>query len=361
MSQTHHHSHDNDETYFIDQLCMVALSAAFGAICLSLYFWQVGMLNRLLGQQFHVFILASGIVLLLLAAVRGAVLWVQVGKTTAHEHGHDHTHEPAPTLVDGTEGTLTSTCAHDTCHDGHDHGHHHHDHGHDHHHHHHHHHDHHHHHEHHHHEHDHHHHSHGDHDASDHEHGWAPWRYVVLMIPVIFFLVGAPSKGPRAQAVTIDLTRDVSKQAKTAATWLALGPPSLEQLALVHVAHRRNTEKASEIDFKTLEGAAAKEGMRNFWTGKRVKVRGQFVPDRRSNKVFSLARFRIQCCGADAVQLNVPILAEVPIEGIHPNDWILVTGEVDFYEVDGVYRTLLRLHLREDLQKTEPDINPYIT
>ena len=48
----HHHDHE-DDTYFVDQLCMVGLSGAFGVICLCLYFWgapqgQQSMLDLLL-------------------------------------------------------------------------------------------------------------------------------------------------------------------------------------------------------------------------------------------------------------------------------------------------------------------------
>ena len=43
----HHHHDDDGDTYFIDQLCMVGLSGAFGVICLCLYFWQTRMLANM--------------------------------------------------------------------------------------------------------------------------------------------------------------------------------------------------------------------------------------------------------------------------------------------------------------------------
>lgn len=369
MSSHDHHAHSHDggeDTYFLDQLCMVGLSAAFGAICLALYFWQTVMLKRMLGEQFHPFILGSGIFLLVLAAIRGAILWVQVGKAAPHDHGHSHTHDhDHETLREHvhvkeqhvhSQDTLPlahgahehGDCDHGHC--GHDHGH---DHGHTH---------------------DHEHvqahahghshagHSHAGHSHADHDHAWAPWRYVVMMIPVILFLLGLPNKGPKAQAANVDMSKDLIRQASMTATWLAMGPPSLEQLMMAQGAsRRRSNDVAKEIDFKTLEGAAALPGLREFWTGKVVKVRGQFVPDRRgSNRVFSLARFRIQCCGADAVQLNVPMVATEPIDHVRLNDWIRVTGEVEFIQDGAVFRTILRVHTKSDVEKTEPDNNPYI-
>jgi hypothetical protein len=69
------HAHAHDENYFIDQLCTVALAAAFGLICLALYFSHQEMLYRLLGQQFHPFVLGSGIALVLICGVRSMFLW----------------------------------------------------------------------------------------------------------------------------------------------------------------------------------------------------------------------------------------------------------------------------------------------
>src|SRR5206468_3005657 len=124
------------DTYWIDQLCLIALSAAYGAVCLALFFWNREMLTRVLGAQFHFFVLLSGSTLVLVAFLRGASLWREVGMAGA---GHGHHHGPE--------------CATGDCHLGDDHQH----------------------------EHaitgqvHHHHHVHSDHSHDDHDHGWAPW------------------------------------------------------------------------------------------------------------------------------------------------------------------------------------------
>src|SRR5262249_36053058 len=90
----HDHSHEGD-SYFIDQLCMVGLSGAFGVICLCLWFWQTDMLTNLLAPQFHLYVLLSGIALVILAGTRGAVLWRQSRDphfVPGHDHSHDHHH-----------------------------------------------------------------------------------------------------------------------------------------------------------------------------------------------------------------------------------------------------------------------------
>src|SRR5207253_525104 len=112
-----------------------------------------------------------GLALLVMVLMRAAVLWISVGRKAqtvpaTHGHSHDHGHE------------------HHHHHHGHDHGH-----------------------EHHHHEHGEgceHHHEH-DHDLTHalapsadngHSHDSAPWRYVVMLIPVLLFLLGLPNKAP---------------------------------------------------------------------------------------------------------------------------------------------------------------------
>ncbi|MBI2804120.1 MAG: permease [Planctomycetes bacterium] len=168
-----HHHHGEDDTYFIDQLCMVGLSGAFGAICLCLWFWQTQMLRNLLATQFHIYVLLSGIALTVVAFARGWVLWQQTRDPSfrkphehshSHEPGHDHHDHAEPGHVHGPGCTHDhppgETHAHTHAphehHVGHAHAHH-------------------------------------DHDEGDHDHGWAPWRYVVVLVPVILFLLGLPA------------------------------------------------------------------------------------------------------------------------------------------------------------------------
>ena len=102
---THDHAHDHHDgdTYYLDQICMVGISGAFGAICLALYIANATaaadgrpMLRLLLGEQFHLFVLVSGIALCVIAAVRGVTLWRSAGRP-AHAHApHDHEHHHDP-------------------------------------------------------------------------------------------------------------------------------------------------------------------------------------------------------------------------------------------------------------------------
>jgi uncharacterized membrane protein YcgQ (UPF0703/DUF1980 family) len=424
MAHSHTHSAQED-TYYLDQLCLIGISAAFGAICLTLYFWQTDMLKLLLDVQFHPYVLVSGIVLLTLVVVRSVVLWraaAAPSSAPAHTHTHDHDH------------------AHDHDHDhGHGHAHdrhHHHDHDHDH-------------------GHDHHHHDHAPGHAHDHghDHSWAPWRYVVLLVPIMLFALGLPQERPGVEGGEVDTTRETLRDALhmialanhtllpsalpagpiAAAAALTAPPTTAEapvflddaQAALkdlqpgmpvlldVHDDGRLEEIRAGKttkqpqpgskrsivatvkavdvggklltvtrssgsiqqdstfdlaqgpvtgVDFGTLHAIAFNPALQRKWNGKTVQVVGQFAPYPQSDRAFKLARYRIQCCGADAIQLDIPIVSRESIRGVQRNDWVKVTGRVEFREVPGRAgkMTYLLVARRENIQHTSPEPDPYI-
>jgi len=286
----HEHSHE-DDSYYLDQLCMLTLSGAFGGICLALYFWKTDMLTRLLGPQFHLFVLISGFALVGLAILRALSLWVQVGKAPElHDHHHDageHCHDHGAECQEH----------HDHAHE---HGHHHHDHGHE-----------------------------------DHDHGWAPWRYVVLLVPVIFFLLGLPNKGPKAaQSEAVFITNDVMTEAMGLASPAS---PGWSQLVYIgYLSHEQVNGTAEDWDFKNLAPAVARDALspdaddRVKWKDKNIRVIGMYSPSPQSDREFRLVRFKLTCCVADAIQLNLPIVSRESIRKIDPNSWVRITGRVEF-------------------------------
>ena len=378
-AHAHDHHHHEGDSYFIDQLCMVGLSAAFGAICLCLWFWQTSMLRLMLGEQFHLYVMLSGFVLVGLALVRGAILWrqsrdprfVHSHSHDHHDHVHDHSqvaHDKAMHLavVPGSTHQHNAGCSHEhapgeTCaHEQHAHG------GHAHHHH--------------------------DHEEADHDHGWAPWRYVVILVPIILFLLGLPSKLPPIQAATrIDgLSADVEQYPRahgfveqpgssgsvnllaelTPETHMkllllrsiAFGGDAMTQL--VHAGAALSPVEAGKgeyVDYKLLESLAGQPERRRSWKGKVVEVRGQFAPYPGTDQIFMLARYKISCCANDRIQLNVPMVSRESIRGIATSDWIKVTGRIDFREGrNGSYYTVVLISKASNVVKCEPDTNPYI-
>jgi uncharacterized membrane protein YraQ (UPF0718 family) len=210
MAHVHSHAEDRN-TYYLDQLFMIGISGALAGVTITLYY--SGLLGRMLHPKFHIWVLAGGLSLLALVVLRAVAVWRSVdqemGHGHSHDHGHPHSHDHDHDHGDG------GCCGHDHDH-GHDHGHDHdHDHDHDHH--------------------THHHHEGGGtavrpaaaevqpgptslalavepasapaaHVHAGHEHGWAPWRYVVLMLPVVlyFLILSNPSfdREPVATMVT---------------------------------------------------------------------------------------------------------------------------------------------------------------
>jgi len=311
------HFHEDSDTYYLDQLCLIALSGAFGGVCLALYFWQASMLNLMLGRQFHGFVLGSGILLLAMAGIRAVILWMAAGRAkTALPLVHDHAHEHA------RDHHHHENCGHEHGHD-HEHGH-----------------------------------AHGQHH-DDHDHDWAPWRYVVLLLPIMLFLLGLPNKGPAVQGSSIPV--DLTHESIGYATLVAAGNP-MQQLVVAAFLSNDSSAQAETLGFKTLESAARDEESRGEWDGKWITVKGQFAPNRQNDHQFSLVRFQIRCCGADAVRLNVPMVCKESLQGIKAEEWVNVTGRIRFQKNGGgdSYITVLLVPNRQAIAPTGPDPGFYL-
>jgi uncharacterized membrane protein YcgQ (UPF0703/DUF1980 family) len=131
-------------------------------------------------------------------------------------------------------------------------------------------------------------------------------------------------------------------------------------MAVVHLIEA--SERPSPMSFKDLEALASDPEKRKEWQGKVVNVRGQYAPSMSGPRRFSLVRFRMQCCAADAVQYEVPVGAKEPITGFNRNDWIEVVGRVDFRQRgrDDSYFTILLVSDSRGVKATDPDLNPYL-
>lgn len=313
------HTHEHDESYFLDQIFSIALCGALGGIAVIL-FVRKKMLTIILDQRFHPFVLAGGITLLVLVVIRAVALWQQAGVAGGHHHHHDgHEHD-------------------------HDHNHHHH------------------------HDHDHahcghdHHHEHGeksvgltvipspdaDHEHG-HDHGWAPWRYTILMLPVVLFLLNLPNDGFSARFKPVEVEDGL---AETAASTVGLlvspgGPgPLLAATALYPGRNNRYGEGVvTKIDianlrFSELERAAMSPSLRSEYTGKAVTIVGKF-DSRGDSSQFGLVRFKMNCCAADALPLNAVIMINPSWTEERLNvaalqqKWVKVTGRVFFLKKRG--------------------------
>jgi hypothetical protein len=255
------------------------------------------MLVLMLADQFHPWILGSGIALTVMALVRAALLRRSRSGAGHERCGHDHDHErhhapPCPA-----------------------HGH------------------------------------------QDHE--WAPWRYVVILLPIILVLLGFPNKGPEVRAAPVNV--DMTLESAGYAALIGNVDPWQRLIAAATLVIEPSFEPAIVVDFKTLEMAPHSKEERDFWKGKRVRVWCQFAPSPTSERVFNLLRYRMRCCPGDAIPIFLPAACKENLSGIEAGQWIDVTGRVSFRHVGGGrYLIALQVAHRQAIVFTAPDPNPYI-
>jgi hypothetical protein len=313
MAHHHDHSHDDRNAYYLNQLFTIAVCGALGGVAVML--WWTDKIGLMLHPKFFPWVLMGGIALLTLVLIRAIAVWRSVDEAVAMpNHTHDHEH-----------------CDHDHSHCDHDHDHgiqsaaqttgfstaaaplplatpthHHHDHDHEH--------------------------------GHDHDHGWAPWRYVVLLLPVVLYFLNLPNQGFSADAGGGDLSG------------LAINAPSAV----------RSTGQVS-VSFVELQQASLTSENRDFYEGKNITLTGQYYGN--SPKAFTLRRFKIACCGADAVKLDAVIMVDPSASNdvqVDPdryrNQWVEVHGRVHFLQKPGTNEYITALMLYPTKEKSINDL-----
>ena len=129
------------------------------------------------------------------------------------------------------------------------------------------------------------------------------------------------------------LTSPLGQGPFLAASALTLGTDAAN--ALSGVAMDKNI---SSITFQQLEVDALYPENRSNRAGKTVRLVGQYVP--KDSHMFTLRRFKISCCAADAVPLNAVIMLDANAKetldsGRLQFKWVQVTGRVEFLERPG--------------------------
>jgi hypothetical protein len=306
MAHTHDHAHDN--SYYVDQLFMIGVCGALGAV--TVLMWWTGRLF-FIADRFHLFTLIGGAVLLLMVFVRAVALWFEVDEAARpaanggccnhdhdhhHSHHHDHDHGDCCDHDHGIQASASTGIANLPLAPVHSHGH---GHGHG----------------------DGHGHSHG--GGGDHDHSSSPWRYAVLILPVVLYLLNIPNKVFEGDQ-RIDHIKDINRD---------------------DIKTVGSTGDAFNVGFTELEDAAKTPDQREFYLGKTVKLTGKFFST--DPKFFTLQRYKLICCAADARPINVTMLVDSknPKEQLDYNTlnrkWVQATGRVQFlYLPDkGEYRT----------------------
>jgi hypothetical protein len=346
----HDHNHDHG-THYIDQLCSVAVSGTLAMVAIVLF--MQGSLT-ILREEFRVVVLAGGILLLVIAVIRGVTLWQEVGKAKpAHKHDHHHHHEHG------------HACGHDHHHhDHHDHGH-----------------------------------VHGpgcDHDhepkpalvgislpvvtasppaatppveppkeddhGHDHNHGWAPIRYAVLLLPIMLFFLGIPRSDTNPLSFN-NLYNDskVSRSQDLPSlldVWVYGKEPKVPDLDLDFGEMSKGKRgKVTHVEFKELAQAAADEASRGFFEGRTVSLKGQFRP-LQNKRTFMLVRMKMTCCAADAIPLEAIITCPQEIRDVKSLEWVEVTGVVSFKQPSGGGNFFAILQMDSQKQDLKQNVPP---
>lgn len=327
------HAHDHhDSGHYVEELCSIAICGAIGGVAIML--WARNVLMLMLDVKFHLWVLLGGIALLVMVAVRAVTVWLTVGRESAHAHDphhHDHDHEHGdcchehehahaasaqphqhePVMVHSHEHahgitTQATTAGHHPHHHDHSHGHaHDHDHG------------------------------------PGHEHGWSPWRFAVLLLPVVLYFLGLPNRGfSELRGGNIDL-------------------------AALEGNSQPVADKGTDynVTFLELERASFNPDGRYEYEGKTVRIKGLFRPLSGSARKFTLIRYKMNCCAADAIPLNMVIESPVEIDTrALQGQWVEVIGKATFSKKRDreEYVPVLIMKTKDDMQQVEPDLNPYL-
>ncbi|WP_020469256.1 TIGR03943 family putative permease subunit [Zavarzinella formosa] len=324
MAHSHAHSHDEgDGTFFQDQLFTILLSAGIGVVAILMY--RSNMLERILVQGFWKPVLAGGITIVVLAFIRAIALWQLAGKASpapveqAADHGHAHSHAHSHGKED---------CGHDHAHQGpceHDH-------------------------------------SHGAKETShaphgddeeegheDHDHGWSPWKYIVLAIPIVLFALNLPKNGFSESRLDKEIKGGALQQnPKRLALAAFAGSPVMTK------ALRKTEPTLRNLRFKELIGASAVLRLQEDYEGDIGTLRGQFYRLPGSDREFTLFRVNMTCCAADSVILETRIVAPEPVD-FKPGAWVSVSGVISFQrdEAKKKWVPVLTLKSNDDVQPTE--------
>jgi hypothetical protein len=350
MTHSHAHEHYHDPSaYYTQQLCTIGICGGLGGVAIMLY--ARDLLKYVLVAQFHVMVLWSGIALVTLVAIRAVALWFSAGKAMPdhdhhhHEHhdcghghldcGHEHAvmadphHHPAAaaSLTTAPGGlALVTDAGHHQHHDSdqsHEHGHFHAHNG----------------------------------NGHDHDHTWDSLKFIVLLVPIVLYFLNIPSSVLSAAHAGFN-----------------------DELADAGQVEDKDFD--ANLDFKELDGANLVPERRKYYEGKRCRLKGQFAPSGRDS-MFTLVRYRMRCCAADAVPLQAVILVdnsqvkelkELPEEEkkINPaeykDEWVEVTGQIQFRQIRGRedYVTVIVVRPTKDrplsklIERVPPESNPYL-
>jgi uncharacterized membrane protein YcgQ (UPF0703/DUF1980 family) len=134
---------------------------------------------------------------------------------------------------------------------------------------------------------------------------------------------------------------------------------TLENTGIEQVANKDS--EVINLQFQELERAAYSQQSRDFYQGQIGRIKGQFIRSKTDN-VFTLFRWKMTCCAADGIPLMVRIVSPVSIADLNNDQWVEVTGQIQFRKLKerDEYVPVLQLRSRNDVAAIDPPSNPYL-
>src|SRR5262245_290991 len=265
-------------SYYVDQLCAIGVCTALGGTAIMMYYQDK---LHFLVDGFHPWVLAGGIALVVLVSIRAASLWFSIGRLSSADARRcgDHDHR----------GTQDHEC-----------------------------------------------HSHQHAAARDHghEHGSTPWRYAVLLLPIMLYLLNMPNNGFSKEYLSDRAT----------------GPPELSNIDIIKMDRKGND--VLRLGFLELSSLAENQNSRQEYEGYMGALTGCFAPIG-NDKAFTLVRFKRFCCDADVVPVGVLIICEEGYGNIPKLQCVEVVGQIQFRENParkGSYVAVLQVPARDKIK-----------
>src|SRR5262249_36854517 len=205
-------------------------------------------------------------------------------------------------------------------------------------------------------------HAHGHGHDDGHEHGWAPVRYAILLLPLTLFFLGIPNLEFTRAYTNDQIQFTQGDLPPLLAVWFSGAKPNPRPLAVGEIGEVNSKEgDVLLLNWTELARAAYDPTQREFYQGRTGTLKGQFSPQ--TDRSFTLVRMKITCCAADAIPLKSVIVSPDPLPPIGPLEWVEVTGKIQFVELQDRPRLVLpvlRLTDSNGIQKTAPDNSPFV-
>lgn len=293
----HPHPHGSLKDYFTEQLLTLLVCGLFGFAAVQLY--MDNKLNNLLVPRFFPWVLAGGIAILAMVVLRGIAVWKEAGDFQAQAQSQS---DAGISCTDCTQFHIPGQEDYD-----HDHPH--------------------------------------NNDLS-----WMFARMLILFFPVGLFFLGLPNPEAAAQysrnsASDAALNPELLKEMAMHATVIEQGDhyrilKTESGLKIKEVTQDNGSVKLElmggdviAVRFNELNDATLDPGKRDYLSGKTAILEGRFK--RLADKEFSLYRYKMTCCYADAVPLKVRIIVPQALSGFGEGRWVRVKGQIQFLKVPG--------------------------